>query len=202
MTGVQTCALPISDYGGAARAWRRLLAVNPSSARTHSQLGALYQCLDRKAPLQLDSAERHLRLAHELNKEENGPLLHLGEVALLRGDPVSARRYFAAVLVTDTGNATAHFYTGYLAFKANNSSLAREKSRRSVAAPVPSSRVTGALSEGDTKLGNAPLRHDGERCGQLRALSGRTRTSDVVRGTSSSYRELDGLVSEARRRLR
>ena len=199
---VGSMRLELADYGGAARAWRRLLEVNPSSARTHSQLGALYQCLDREAPLQLDSAERHLRLAHELNKEENGPLLHLGEVALLRGDPVSARRYFAAVLVTDTGNATAHFYTGYLAFKANNSSLAREKLRRSAAAPVPPSRVTGALSEGDTKLGNAPLRRDGERCNQLRALSERTRAPDVVRDAGSSYRELDGLLSAARRRVR
>lgn len=194
--------LELGDYNGAATAWRHLLAVNPSSSRAHSQLGALYQCLDREAPLQLDSAEWHLRRAHELNKEENGPLVHLGEVALMRGDQASARRHFAAVLATDGSNAAAHFYAGYLAFRANNLTLAREELSRAGAAHQPASRVPGAPGEGDTKRGTSRLRRDGARCSQLRALSEQARAPDRERDAVSLYRELDGLISASRRRVR
>ena len=129
------CASRWETIAGAADAWRRLAVVNPASARTHSRLGALYACLDRGAPFQLDSAERHLRRAHELNKEENGPLLRLAEVALMRGDRASARRDLAPVLKTDVNNAMAHFYTGYLALRDKDLPKAREELRRAATAP-------------------------------------------------------------------
>ena len=189
------------DFEGAVSAWRHLLAVNPSSARTHSQLGTLYQCLDRQAPFHLDSAESHLRRAHELNKEENGPLVHLGEVALLRGDRVSARRYFSAVLKTDASNPSAHFYNGYLAFADGDVTQARAELRRA-AGPAASAlaRATAVPGEGDTKSGKTPLRRDGERCTQLRSLMQRAIATSRTSNTVSPYGELDSLLSSARRR--
>jgi tetratricopeptide (TPR) repeat protein len=191
----------LGDYAAAADAWRRLLAVNPNSARTHSQLGALYACLDREAPFRIDSAEWHLQRAHELNKEENGPLLHLAEAALMRGDRASARGFLGAVLENDVSNTSAHFYMGYLALRDKDLARAREELRRAstspAAAPKPKSAASG---EGDTKLGVTPLRRDGTRCGQLRAAAQRARALGPSVDPVERYRDLETLLSEARRR--
>ena len=194
--------LELGDFDGAARDWRHLLVVNPSSARTHSRLGALHQCLDPRAPFQLDSAEWHLRRAHELNQEENGPLLHLGEVALVRGDLASARRYFTAVLATHSTNSSAHFYTGYLAFRAHDSTRARDELRQAAATPTPSAPVPGASSEGDTRHGSAPPPPGAERCNQLRALAEHPRPASSEQDVARRYRELEGVLASARRRMR
>lgn len=192
--------LELGDFAGAGRAWRHLVSVNAASARAHSRLGALYLCLDAGAPFRLDSAEYHLRRAHEINREENGPLLRLGEVALLRGDLASAKRYFATVLATHSGSAPAHFYSGYVAWKGNDMVVAREAFRRAIAPPA-APPAAGLPGEGDTKRGITPLRTDGDRCSQLRALSEQPRADDPARAMANRYRELDRLLSQARRRV-
>ncbi|HET7186755.1 MAG TPA: ASPIC/UnbV domain-containing protein, partial [Gemmatimonadaceae bacterium] len=194
--------LELGDFQGAARHWRHLLAVNPSSARTHSRLGALHQCLDPRAPFQLDSAEWHLRRAHELNQEENGPLLRLGEVALIRGDLASARRYLAAVLATHSTNSAAHFYTGYLAFRAHDAMRARDELRLAAATPAPSAPVPGASSEGDTKRASAPPPPAAEPCNELRTLAEHPRPASSDQDVARRYRELEGVLASARRRMR
>ena len=193
--------LELGDLDGAADAWRRLLGVNPSSARTHSQLGALYACLDRGAPFQLDSAELHLRRAHELNKEENGPLVRLAEVALLRGDRASARRDLTAVLRTDASNATAHFYMGYLALRDKDLPTSREELRRAAMAPArPPLPVGAASGEGDTKAGARPLREESARCDQLRAAARRARELGASADPGERYRDLETALTASRRR--
>ncbi|HEX6050700.1 MAG TPA: hypothetical protein VFZ21_15580, partial [Gemmatimonadaceae bacterium] len=158
-------------------------------------------CLEAGAPLQLDSAEEHLRRAHELNKEENGPVLRLGEVALARGDLAAARRHFATVLATHAGNAPAHFYMGYIAWKENNPRVAREEFRTAVATEF-TPPAGGVVGEGDTKRGAAPPLAVVARCDQLRALLARPRLDDDEQDMTSRYRELDRLLSSARQRVR
>jgi hypothetical protein len=193
--------LELGEYVGAAQAWRRLLDVNASSARTHSQLGALYACLDRGAPFQLDSAEWHLRRAHELNKEENGPLVRLAEVALMRGDRVSSRRDLTAVLRTDASNATAHFYMGYLALRDKDLPASREELRRASGAGLTPPRPVGAASgEGDTKRGTRPLREESARCDQLRAAARRARELGASADPGERYRDLEAALTASRRR--
>lgn len=51
--------------------------------------------------------------------------MSLGEVALMRGDLPSARRYFGTVLHTHDGNALARFYVGYIALKGADTARAR-----------------------------------------------------------------------------
>jgi tetratricopeptide (TPR) repeat protein len=193
--------LDLGEFDGAARAWRHLLSVNASSARTHSRFGTLFLCLDPGAPFQLDSAEQHLRRAHELNKEENGPVLRLGEVALLRGDLASARRHIATVLGTHAESVPAHFYAGYIAWKQGNTARARAEFQQAVSAPE-SHAPGGVLGEGDTKQGSAPLSASGERCNQLRAISEHPRAADPERDMPNSYRELDRLLAAARTKTR
>jgi tetratricopeptide (TPR) repeat protein len=190
--------LALGDFTGAARAWRILVSVNPSSARTQSQLGALYMCLDPGAPFQLDSAERHLRRAHEINKEETGPLLRLGEVALMRVDAEAARRFFETVLATDAANGPAHFYAGYIAWKSNNAMVARQEFRR--AAPTAGASMAAVPGEGDTKRGSTPLDSDEGRCGELRAPSRGIQPTDDEREMAKRYAALGRLLRSARER--
>jgi tetratricopeptide (TPR) repeat protein len=193
--------LELGDFAGAARAWQHLVAVNPTSARAHSRLGALYLCLTRGGPFQIDSAERHLRTAHEINREESGPLLHLGEVALLRGDTGSARGNFSAVLATHAASGPAHFYVGYLAWKAKDMATARAHLRLATTAAPPVA-AGGVPGEGDTKNGNAPLRSTGNRCGELRTLTERAAARDLEGDMSIRYSLLDSLLSAGRKRMR
>jgi len=190
----------LGDFAAAEGAWRRLIALNSSSARTHSQLGSLYLCLDTNAPFHLDSAEAHLRRAHEINGEETGPLLHLGEAALIRGDLAAASRHFNEVLGSHARSPEAHFYAGYIAWK-NGDKAGSQSEFRLAAATAPLS-VTAVPGEGDTKSGSAPMRAQRLRCGQLEALT------DGLRGTGGStemtarYSTLDGLLINARKRPR
>lgn len=155
--------LILGDFAGAARAWRHLVRVNASSARAHSQLGRLHLCLAAGAPFQLDSAAWHLQRAHELNREESGPLLRLGEVALFRGDHAAARGYFETVLASNAGSGVAHFHLGYLAWTAGHVQRARDHHARSRSAggarpPTP------LVGEGDTRPGAAAPQSADARC--------------------------------------
>jgi tetratricopeptide (TPR) repeat protein len=190
--------LDLGDFAGAARAWRALAAVNPSSARAHSELGSLYLCLDAGAPFQLDSAERHFARAHEINREETGPLVRLGEVALLRGDLAAAKRHFEAVLVTHGGNGLARFYAGYVEWKNGNTALAEQQFARAVAparSPTPSMQ---GLGEGDTRRGTTAPGARSQRCGEIHTLVRRSRTADPKRDMATQYRELNGVLSARR----
>jgi tetratricopeptide (TPR) repeat protein len=190
--------LDLGDFAGAARAWTTLAAVNPSSARVHSELGSLYLCLEAGAPFHVDSAERHFARAHEINQEETGPLVRLGEVALLRGDLATAKRHFDAVLVTHAGNGLARFYAGYVEWKKGNTALAEQQYMRAVAAAESAAPPAAAPGEGDTRRGITPLVAGSQRCGQLRALTTRLRMAAVERDMVTRYRELNSLLTSRR----
>jgi tetratricopeptide (TPR) repeat protein len=192
--------LALGAYADAAATWRRQIEADPSSARAQSQMGALFLCLDAGAPLRPDSAEVYFRRAHEINKEETGPLLHLGESALVRGDLAKARQSFEAVLSTHAASARAHFYAGYLALKRGDEAAAAREFARAQALPAAVA-VAGATNEGDTKNG-APMRAQGQPCDALRALSEERATGDMPRAMRERYRRLDSLLTAARSRAR
>ena len=193
--------LALGDFAGAARAWRHLAAVNASSARAHAQLGRLYGCLEKGAPSNLDSAKAHWSRAHEINKEENGPLVSLGELALMRGDLASAQRYFDTVLRTHGGNVPARFYVGYIALKGSDTVRARTEFIRatSAAAPPPAAGVAG---EGDTKYGAASAGQHGERCNEMGGIATTPRTANEANEMFHRFRQVDSLLSLARSRFR
>jgi hypothetical protein len=193
--------LELGDFAAAAAAWRRLASLNANSARTQSQLATLYFCLEPGAPFQLDSAEVHLRRAHEINKEENGPILRLGEVALLRHDSAAARRQFLTVLATHANNGPARFYMGYLEWKAGNLARAREEFAKGSSAVVTREAVAGVASEGDTKSGAVAAVARG-RCDDLRSLSEVRNPADKDPGMIARYRSLDSLLTAAAARAR
>src|SRR5262249_51158892 len=124
---------------------------------------------------------------------ETGPLLRLGEVALMRGDMAAAKRQFDAVLVTHTSNAPARFYTGYIAWKRSDSLAARNELARAIAAATTAPQVSAAPSEGDTKKGMEALTANTKRCAHLSELTARLRGAST-RDMIGIYRELDRVL--------
>ena len=149
--------LELANYRGAETAWRQLVNVNPASARAHSRLGDLYACPDADAPWDLARAEREFARASELNREETGPLLRLGQVALLRRDWSSALRHFDAVLGSHSRSVEAHYLKGFAAWKLGQQDVAQTEFRAAGTLAQGTQPVQAAPAEGDTKHGTVPL---------------------------------------------
>jgi tetratricopeptide (TPR) repeat protein len=190
------------DLAAAEQAWRRLVAVDPTNARGHSQLGLLYSCVGAPAFVQLDRAAVEFERALAINREETGPLLHLGEIALLRGDLEQARSYFDAVVGSNYTSVTAYVYKAYLAWKAGIPdqaatllATAARHARDAAPAAVP--------GEGDTRRGRAPMVTASATCRPTRVgMAGLARSeAEVARGADSLYRALDSLLDTGRRAL-
>jgi len=186
--------LELGDYQGAAAAWERLVAVNPASARGHSRLGDLYACPEPGAPRDLSRAEAEYRRALELNREETGPLLHLGELALIRGDLPAASSAFAAVIASNPRSVEAHLLQGYLSWKQGRTGSALERFRHAVElahAPPPAQPTPG---EGDTKRGTAPAAAPSTICRPFAALVralAQVDSANAPARLSPLYRQLD-----------
>jgi tetratricopeptide (TPR) repeat protein len=190
------------EFAAAERAWRRLTEINPASARAHLQLGTLYLCFADGAPTDLRRAAAEFHRAHEINKEETGAVLRLGEIALARQDPATATERFSAVLGSNPGSVPAHFYLGYLAWQAGRPAEALGGFRR--AAELARTRpITAAPSEGDTKRGLAPLVAARSRCRDLEdpaAALDAVADAAVEHELDRRYAALRALLAEARRR--
>lgn len=186
--------LELGNYRGAADAWERLVALNPASARGHSRLGDLYACPEPGAPRDLARAEAEFRRALELNREETGPLLHLGELALIRGDPEAAAPAFAAVIASNPRSIEAHLFEGYLSWKRGRTALALERFRRAVELAHSPPPVQPAPGEGDTKRGSAPATAPSTICRPFAALVralAQVDSANVPARLSPFYRQLD-----------
>ena len=153
------CRRELGQVDAARIAFERLLEVNPASARGHLALGALFASPDPSEPMDLAKAERHLRRAHEINGEETGPVVRLGEVALLAGRSAEARRWFESALRTNPKSVEAAFLAGYLGWEEGDATaglIGRVREALKVVAPVK-----GVLSEGDrrdaTRVAAPPL---------------------------------------------
>ncbi|MGH7522668.1 MAG: FG-GAP-like repeat-containing protein [Gemmatimonadales bacterium] len=156
--------LELGNFGGAESAWKQLVEVNPGSARAHSRLGDLYACPDSGAPWDLARAQHRFAQAAQLNREETGPLLRLGEVALLRGDWTGALRYFDAVIGSHSRSVEAHFLKGYVAWKRGQHDVAEAQYQAAAALAHATPPVQPAPAEGDTKHGTTPLVSRPTRC--------------------------------------
>ena len=149
--------LELGHYGAAEIAWRRLIEINPASARTHSRLGDLYACPDSTAPWDLARADAEFHRAAELNREETGPLLRLAEVAVLRGDLTGAMTHLDAVIITHPRSVEARYLKGYVAWKRGEEAVAAAQLREAMALARAPQTVQQAPAEGDTKHGTTPL---------------------------------------------
>lgn len=156
--------MEVGRYEEARAQWENLVALNPKSARAHAQLGDLHLCFIDSPLFDLDAAEASFREALAINQEETGPVLRLGQVALVRGDLAAATARFEDVLGSNQGSMPAQFLQGYVAWKQGRTrafadALAVMARHRQRATP----RTLG-LSEGDTKTGTTAMVSEAAGC--------------------------------------
>jgi tetratricopeptide (TPR) repeat protein len=145
------CLQELGRSEDARHAFTRLVEANPSSARGHLALGALHASTQETLPLDLDAAEAHLRRAHEINGEETGPMLRLGEVLIVKGKTAEALRWIGAAAATNPRSVEAAFLNGYLLWASGDQTGAREFYERAIKASKSEAPVKGVLNEGDRK---------------------------------------------------
>ncbi len=149
-------------YEEAVSLWRRLLVLNPSSTRALVQLGTLYSCGAPGAPFDLERAERAFEKTLAINKEESGPVLRLGEIALLKGDRSRALEYLRAGSRSNFKSVAAHYLVGYLEWLEGERPAALKALRQAVEFSRGIQPEVSASSEGDTRKGK-PLLAAGAR---------------------------------------
>lgn len=188
----------------AAQSWVRLVAVNPNSARAHSRLGDLYFCVQSERFFDLDRAESEYRRSLEIYKEETGPLLHLAQIALTRGDLDTAHRYLDAVTASNYTSVEAYYLSGYIAWKTRDSARTAEAMALATRYARPDTAVAHGPSEGDTESGSAPILAGGGRCAwfeppiDLLAEADGGRTAPEL---FASYGRLDAFLTETRAKI-
>ena len=143
------CLRESGDPQGARGAFERLIEVNPGSARGQMAMGALLSLPGPSGLLDLPEAETHFRRAHEINKEETGPMLRLAEVLLAEGEIEEARAWLAAAFSHNPKCVEAPFLTGYTYWSEGDLPRARASYLAAARAATPDKPVKGVLSEGD-----------------------------------------------------
>jgi tetratricopeptide (TPR) repeat protein len=196
-------ALELGKFSEAEGFWKRFVEINPHGARTYSQLGMLYKCPESGDLFDLELARQAFYRVAEINQEESGPLLHLGEIALMENELSKAVEYFDQVIAWNYKSVPAHFLKGYVFWKKNDTGEATRQFEKSVEFAIPEAPVKGVAGEGDTKAGTPMLARPSvcrgfERFADSLPAPG---SADVLREMQRRYRELDAALREIRRRL-
>ncbi len=138
----------LGDVPGALAELETLTRLNPSSHRALARWGAL-RAQTARGTADLFAAETSLQRAHDLNPEETGALLALGEISLLLGDRTRAEQRLGAVCAANPRAAGGLFLLGYLHWTRGDEQHATELLARTRAALGNDWKPRGSTSEGD-----------------------------------------------------
>lgn len=142
----------LGRFQEAATTWKRLVETSPNqSSRAHAQLGMLYSCGAPGSPFDLALAERELQQALAINKEESGPVIKLGEVALLRGERDQALAYLSAGRNLNFKSVQANYLIGYLKWAKGDAAGALKELKQAADFALAAKPPPEASGEGDTK---------------------------------------------------
>jgi Tfp pilus assembly protein PilF len=198
------CQRELEQPTEARQAFLRLVEANPASARGHLALGALLASSDPEEPMDLPQAEKHLRRAHEINGEESGPMVRLGEVLILERQAGEARRWLESALRTNPKSVEAAFLLGYLTWESGDEKRALGLAQNAREAATTQAPIKGVLNEGDRKapqfIAAPPLTNPMGRM-LFGDLAGFVRQAAQARETASdaAFVAAWGSVREARR---
>ena len=111
------CYFELGRYPDAIAAHERLIVVNPQgSSRGYMQLGLIYSCLEKGAPLNLPKAEEYFQRSVQVDPDSGGRLA-LGEVAMLRGDWQKAEDHLESANADNPMSMAAPYLLGYLCYR-------------------------------------------------------------------------------------
>lgn len=155
--------------------WEAILVHHPMSSRANVQLAAVHAIPDLLDLFDLDRARAHLERALELNREETGPLIRLGEVEVARGNESKGRELLEQARLTNPRAASAHYLCAYLSWKAGDEAQAQQDLKLALDALAVTRQAQTPMLEGDIRVGDmetmaretmssrrlfAPLLHD------------------------------------------
>ncbi len=189
------CFREVGRYERSRDALSRLIRINPAAARGHSALGSLLASPDEGAPWDPAAAETHLRRAHEINAEETGPIVRIGELLILRGEHAEAAELLEGASRTNPRSVEAAFLAGYLRWNDGDGARALEWFSRAVEAARPTRPAEGVPGEGDVRPGAVMMsRKDDTLFGAFaRGLLGEER------GFAGPMSDLDGVYAPVRK---
>jgi tetratricopeptide (TPR) repeat protein len=144
------CLWAVGDEEGALGELAELRRRAPGSLRAHLRWAAIQAAVDDSEE-GLAGAVAAGKRALEINQEETGGLLLLGELELLRGRADAAERYLALAVRTNPRATGAFFLRGYLAWRQGRVTEARELLELARASMGPDWKPEGAVAEGDVK---------------------------------------------------
>jgi Tfp pilus assembly protein PilF len=150
--------LELNQGSQAESCWQKIVADNPQSARAHMQLGRLYLSYDRPETFDIKKAEQEFKMASNINVVITAPHMHLGYIALMKGNDNEAKNFFQSVIGTDIKNVESYFLLGYLAWKEHDYIKSQQFLKQAISFHTPVKALDGTLSEGDTKDGVSHLR--------------------------------------------
>jgi len=179
------CLAHQGDTGAAMVELQRLIRIDPRSHRANRRLGVL-RALTATSAEDLRAAEAPLERAIEINPEETGALLALGEVALLQGDLPGAEERFSSACHTNPRAAGGYFLGGYIAWKEGDEARARKLLAETRRALGKDWTPKGMTAEGDVE--QSPLHDDAT------PLSPYWEGWDGVEEPARAYALLDGYL--------
>jgi tetratricopeptide (TPR) repeat protein len=142
------CLAALGDPQAALAELDTMRRLSPGSHRAHKQWGVLRALTARDAG-DLAAATAALERALEINREETGSLLVLGEIALLQGRNDLARQRLEWACSTNPRATGGFFLRGYLAWKAGDAGDAAELLEAARATLGEDWKPEGAAAEGD-----------------------------------------------------
>lgn len=154
--------LELGAYPEAIKQYRRITQRNPYSSRAFSQLGVILSTLAPGAPLHFEQAKEAFERSAEINKEESGPYLRLGILALNQGRLEQAFPYFQTA--AGFRSPEGYFLAGYVSFRKQRYREAVRFFLKVIEINAREREISGrgVLSEGDirsnsSQAGKTPL---------------------------------------------
>jgi tetratricopeptide (TPR) repeat protein len=126
----------------------KLMTINPLSHRAYKQWGIM-RAMTAESPEDLEAARQALERSHEINKEETGSILVLGQIALMRGDAELARQSFEANTGTNPRSTGGFYLLAYLAWKQGDSADAAALLEKAAGTRGEDWKPEGTVAEGD-----------------------------------------------------
>lgn len=126
----------------------KLMEINSLSHRAYKQWGIM-RAMTAASPEDLEAANRALERSLEINKEETGTNLVLGQIALMRGDHELARQNFTWNTGTNPRSTGGFFLQGYLAWKQGDEAASVGFLEQALGTRGEDWKPEGAVAEGD-----------------------------------------------------
>jgi tetratricopeptide (TPR) repeat protein len=144
------CLAVLGDIPGAITQLDELARINSQNHRAFQRKGELLAA-SASSRSQLEQARQALTTAIQLNSEETGTLVLLGEVSLAMRDLATAERDFAHACQTNPRAANAWFLRGFIAWRQGHAREASADLSAAHNARGPDWKPSGSVLEGDVQ---------------------------------------------------